>query len=84
MPLYGNCYYRVNESKQTWIECYKFLINQKPLPPLRLSQALTQAAQDHAIDLAKTGMMGHTGSDGSSMADRITRRGQGQWTGSMA
>lgn len=84
MPLYSNCYYRVNESKQTWIECYKFLMSQKPLSPLKLSETLTLAASDHAKDLAKTGMMGHTGSDGSSMADRISRRGQGQWMGSMA
>lgn len=37
MPLVPNCYYQVNESKKTWIDCYDFLLKQQPLPPFQLS-----------------------------------------------
>lgn len=37
MPLLPNCYYQVNESKKTWVDCYDFLLNQQPLPPFQLS-----------------------------------------------
>lgn len=42
---------------------------------LRLNAQLTQAAAAHARDLAKTGAFSHTGSNGSSVGDRV--RGQG-------
>jgi uncharacterized protein YkwD len=44
-------------------------------PPLALSAALGDAALAHARDMAARGSMGHTGSDGSSVADRATRAG---------
>lgn len=47
-----------------------------PLPPYKLSKSLTLAAEDHAADMAAHGFQGHSGSDGSSMSDRIYRRGQ--------
>lgn len=43
--------------------------------PLTLSSPLTQAAQAHAEDLARRRTLSHTGADGSSVADRVTRRG---------
>jgi uncharacterized protein YkwD len=43
--------------------------------PLALNAKLTAAAQAHSKDMADHSNMSHTGSDGSSPADRITRAG---------
>jgi uncharacterized protein YkwD len=44
-------------------------------PPLTLSSALDRAALEHSRDMAAHGYMDHTGRDGSSPADRISRTG---------
>ncbi len=44
-------------------------------PPLAQSAALDRAAAAHARDMAASGVMGHTGSDGSTAAVRATRAG---------
>ena len=44
-------------------------------PPLALSAQLSQAALAYARDMATWGYMSHTGHDGSSPAQRITRSG---------
>jgi uncharacterized protein YkwD len=44
-------------------------------PPLSLNTALERAALDHSKDMASHNYMDHTGRDGSSPADRITRAG---------
>ncbi|WP_030856453.1 CAP domain-containing protein [Streptomyces sp. NRRL S-37] len=43
--------------------------------PVKVNATLTKAAQDHSKDMAASGTMSHTGSDGSSPGDRITRAG---------
>lgn len=43
--------------------------------PLVFSNALTEAAIRHAVDMAKRGRMDHRGSDGSSPSERLTRVG---------
>ncbi|MFD7688838.1 CAP domain-containing protein [Streptomyces sp. NPDC059781] len=43
--------------------------------PVKVNATLTKAAQDHSKDMAASGSMSHTGSDGSSPGDRITRAG---------
>ncbi|GAA2308680.1 CAP domain-containing protein [Streptomyces caniferus] len=43
--------------------------------PLTVNAKLTKAAQDHSKDMADHRNMSHTGSDGSSPDDRITRAG---------
>ncbi|MGW3623680.1 CAP domain-containing protein [Streptomyces sp. NPDC000880] len=43
--------------------------------PLVMNAKLTKAAQDHSKDMASHRNMSHTGSDGSSPGDRITRAG---------
>ncbi|MFC8393835.1 CAP domain-containing protein [Streptomyces sp. NPDC057238] len=45
--------------------------------PVKANATLTKAAQDHSEDMAASGNMSHTGSDGSSPGDRITRAGYG-------
>jgi uncharacterized protein YkwD len=48
------------------------------VPPLVLEKRLTEAARVQARDMAKNNMLSHTGSDGSSPAQRATRAGY-QW-----
>lgn len=43
--------------------------------PVKVNATLTEAAQKHSEDMAASGTMSHTGSDGSSPGDRITRAG---------
>ncbi|WTU55637.1 CAP domain-containing protein [Streptomyces sp. NBC_00056] len=43
--------------------------------PLTMNAKLTKAAQEHSKDMASHQNMSHTGSDGSSPDDRITRAG---------
>ncbi|CAM5471825.1 SCP domain-containing protein OS=Streptomyces glaucescens OX=1907 GN=SGLAU_31420 PE=4 SV=1 [Streptomyces glaucescens] len=43
--------------------------------PVKLNATLTKAAQAHSADMAAHQNMSHTGSDGSSPGDRITRAG---------
>ncbi|WP_225834410.1 CAP domain-containing protein [Streptomyces sp. NK08204] len=43
--------------------------------PVTLNATLTKAAQAHSADMASHQNMSHTGSDGSSPGDRITRAG---------
>lgn len=45
------------------------------LPPLTLNPLLTAAAEAHSRDMAQHHKMDHTGSDGSSPFDRMTRAG---------
>lgn len=47
--------------------------------PVKLNTTLTEAAQNHSEDMAASGTMSHTGSDGSDPGDRITRAGYA-WT----
>jgi uncharacterized protein YkwD len=46
------------------------------LPALEASWGLTRAARAHAADQARTGAVGHGGSDGSDMQSRIKRQGE--------
>ncbi|MGE5360421.1 MAG: CAP domain-containing protein [Bacteroidales bacterium] len=43
--------------------------------PLTLDARLNRAAAAHAHDLARTGRLSHTGSDGSKAGDRVDRAG---------
>jgi uncharacterized protein YkwD len=45
------------------------------LPALRLSSQLGRAAQSHAGDMARNNIFSHTGSNGSSMVDRVKATG---------
>ncbi len=45
------------------------------LPPLKANTQLTQAALDHARDMAANHNLSHDGSDGSNVAKRVKKRG---------
>jgi uncharacterized protein YkwD len=55
------------------------LLNQdrkaKGRKPLKISTALTKAAENHAQDMVSKGYFSHTGKDGSSVGKRIKRQG---------
>jgi hypothetical protein len=55
------------------------LRTQNGLLPLALSEALNTAAQRHSDDMATTGNVSHTGSDGSTSEARIQAAGYGHW-----
>lgn len=44
-------------------------------PPLKLSAKLTQAAEVHAADMAKHHQLSHTGSDDSTVVERVKKQG---------
>jgi uncharacterized protein YkwD len=62
-------------------EAIQALRETEPLPALAPSDFLFLAAKDHVADMAKTGILGHTGSDGSTTKDRIERHCV--WVGSI-
>ncbi len=47
------------------------------VPPLAVDARLRMAAQLHSDDMHANGFMGHVGSDGSDVGDRVTRQGYG-------
>lgn len=46
-----------------------------PAPPVRWNAQLAQAAQGHAADLLAHRTLGHVGSDGSTLSERVRRSG---------
>jgi uncharacterized protein YkwD len=56
-------------------ECYEEFRRAKSLPVLLPKRGLSQAAKDHAADIGPKGLTDHTGSNGSSLGDRINRYG---------
>lgn len=46
-----------------------------PVPPLKPSPLLSRVALEHSRDMAMHDLLDHTGSDGSSPGDRMTRAG---------
>lgn len=57
-------------------ECIRDLQAVKPSSPLSPRKGLTLAAREHARDQAKTGAVGHSGSDRSTPEVRINRYGK--------
>jgi uncharacterized protein YkwD len=64
---------------EAWSEELTQLINQQRaaqgLPAYTYSEPLKQAALLHAVDCADRGELTHTGSDGSTLAERVSRAG---------
>jgi hypothetical protein len=53
LPLHNSKTVSTREGKTCWRQAYDFLMQQKPLEPLKLHKELCQAAEDHAIELAR-------------------------------
>jgi uncharacterized protein YkwD len=71
---------RTNEGQAAVQEAIRFLRAQEPLPPLTWEDGLWRAAGDHVRDQGPRGSTGHTGNDGSSMGQRMSRYGRWQST----
>jgi len=81
--LPGRVRLATNEGAAAVEEAIDFLTSQQPLPAIkRISRGMSAGAQDHVNDIGPKGLNGHTGSDGSSPYDRISR--SGKWRGSAA
>lgn len=68
-----------SESSADVQEAVRFLQRATPLPPLALSEGMSQAAENHVADLGPRGARGHRGRGGSSPWSRMGRHGQ--WLG---
>ena len=64
---------RTQEGQGAVDEAINAMHLQKPMPMLHPQQYLALAASDLCSDLGPKGMTGHTGTDGSSMKQRIVR-----------
>lgn len=71
--------YRGVEGPRVVQEAIRFLERAEPLPPLTLSEGMSQAAENHVADLGPRGARGHRGRGGSSPWSRMGRHGQ--WLG---
>jgi len=71
-----------HEGRQAVDEAIAFLERQPAMGPLTPEEVLTRSAYDHVADQSRSGRVGHAGSDGSRMADRIRR--YGEWHGPAA
>ena len=75
----------VLRSPASYAEQVVALVNQervdRGIPRLDAHPALMAAAATHSLDMATSGVLSHTGSDGSSAADRMRRAGYepGYW-----
>ena len=61
------------------LETVNTLRETEPLEPIYASKYLDSACLDHINDVIHHEIMGHEGSDGSTLSDRIER--YGQWRG---
>jgi hypothetical protein len=69
-------YTSTQEGKNGIQSCIDDLSRRQSMQALMPEQGLFLAARDHVNDHGPRGMMGHTGSDGSSMSQRINRYGK--------
>ena len=57
-------------------EAINFLRAARPLPALQVSKGMCMGAKDQSFDQAKTGDIGHAGSDNSFSWERVSRYGE--------
>ena len=66
---------KVDPAVDALVVAHNHARNQEKLGPLKLSPKLCESAAIHARDMAKHQKLDHTGSDGSTVADRVKRVG---------
>lgn len=64
---------RINHYRQKGCKCGSTMY--PPVPPLRWNKTLEKAAKAHVKDMVRNQLFSHTGSDGSSPAERVDRVG---------
>lgn len=78
----GDKWFNSREGDVAVKEAIEFLREAPVLKPVEASAALQRAAEEHSGDMEKSGVTGHTGSNGSTMAQRIEK--QGRWKGGLS
>lgn len=68
-----------NEDVDALQDAIEFLMDQRPLPPLKPSEALAQAARAHASAQGRTYQVGHTSPGGQTLGQRL--QAHGVWAG---
>lgn len=68
--------YEGREGHRAVKEAVRFLERATPLPPLTLSQGMSQAAAAHVSDQGSRGLRGHSGSGGTTPWARMARFGK--------
>jgi len=76
LRLPGEIALQTNEGVRALEECIRALSSAKARKTLSPRKGLTLAARDQAKDQARTGATGHTGSDRSTVSDRMNRYGK--------
>ena len=77
-----NLKYNLHEGTSALTEAINYLKTSGPLSPLSLSAGLKICAGEHAEDLGKSGRVGHSGSNGSGLQQRVET--VGNWRKSIA
>jgi uncharacterized protein YkwD len=81
LTLSGNRRFITIEGASAAREAVRFLRRQRPLSLLRMSPGMSRAARDHVLDQEQTGAIGHGGSRGDQVWDRVDR--YGTWGGAV-
>lgn len=63
----------LNEARGRGCPCGSTMM--PPVPPLEWNDTLARAAYLHSVDLKSKNILSHTGSDGSSVGERVSRQG---------
>lgn len=74
-PVDRNTSVRYNEGWEMFTQAQQFLQSTTPLPPFDFEAGLTAAAFSQAADCAKVKSVGHVGSDGTQVYDRMLKFG---------
>jgi len=77
----GSVTYRTVEGPAPVDEAITFVERHRQGRRLAPAPVLTAAAADHQAEQRATGDVGHDGTDGSTPADRVRRRGGDRWVG---
>jgi uncharacterized protein YkwD len=64
-----------DESMQVFYEAIQLLQSTPALPALKISRGMSLAARDHLRDQEQTDTIGHSGRDGSNLAEGLNRYG---------
>ena len=62
-----------NEGRKRVLDAINELKRMQPIGPLTYDEALAKAARFHCEDTGPAGLIGHNGSDGTSMGDRLKK-----------